>query len=243
MNEETISQQLAAIAAATDRLLATAATLTGGQVREPSLLPGWTRGHVLTHVARNADGMANMLRGAQAGREAVMYPSREARDAAIETGASRPADALVADLRESAAAFAAEAARMTPGAWAAPGRALDGPPFPVSALLIRRLGEVEIHHSDLGLAYRPSDWPDEFTDAYLPRIAQTWAGREDAPPCRVQPAGTGSTWLVGPAGEAETGPLVSGPAAALLAWLTGRSDGTGLTVTGDGRPPVLPAWR
>jgi maleylpyruvate isomerase len=26
-------------------------------VRAPSLLPGWTRGHVLSHIARNADGI------------------------------------------------------------------------------------------------------------------------------------------------------------------------------------------
>ena len=31
--------------------------LTDEQVRSPFLLPGWSVGHVLTHLARNADGM------------------------------------------------------------------------------------------------------------------------------------------------------------------------------------------
>jgi len=33
----------------------------------PSLLPGWTRAHVLAHLARNADAMRNMLAGARSG--------------------------------------------------------------------------------------------------------------------------------------------------------------------------------
>ena len=47
---------LAQLGESTDRLLATAGALTGAQVAGPSRLPGWTRGHVLTHLARNADG-------------------------------------------------------------------------------------------------------------------------------------------------------------------------------------------
>ena len=238
------SRLLARIDTATGRLLAAISALTDGQAREPSLLPGWTRGHVLTHVALNAEAMANVLRAARAGQEGLMYPSREARDAAIEAGVGRPASALAAHVRDSAAAFAGQAERMTASDWDRPGRALDGPPFPASGLLIRRLGEVEIHHSDLGLAYGPGNWPADFTAAYLPRVARTWAGRADAPPCRLCPAGTDSTFPVGPAAQAGAGPAVSGPAGELLAWLTGRGDGSGLRVTPAGEPlPALPAWR
>ncbi len=55
------------LADATDRLLATAEGLTGGQAREPSPLPGWSRGHVRTHIARNADGLRNLLIWARTG--------------------------------------------------------------------------------------------------------------------------------------------------------------------------------
>ena len=42
--------------------------------REPSLLPGWTRGHVLTHLARNADSQRHVLEAAVRGAPAERYP-------------------------------------------------------------------------------------------------------------------------------------------------------------------------
>ncbi|HEX7266491.1 MAG TPA: maleylpyruvate isomerase N-terminal domain-containing protein, partial [Streptosporangiaceae bacterium] len=107
-----ISGQLARVGEATDRLLATAAALSDAQAREPSLLPGWSRGHVLTHIARNADGLANLLRWARTGRETPMYPSAASRSADIEAGAGRRAAELTADVEGTAAAFAAEAASL-----------------------------------------------------------------------------------------------------------------------------------
>src|SRR6266704_5264440 len=74
-------------AAATERLLGSAAALSDTQAREPSLLPGWTRGHVLTHIARNADGMVNLLHWARTGTQTPMYASPESRAADIEAGA------------------------------------------------------------------------------------------------------------------------------------------------------------
>src|ERR1051326_147069 len=115
MNE--VSHSLARLAAATARLLATATALSDAQAREPSLLPGWTRGHVLAHLARNADGMVNLLRWARTGTETPMYASAEGRAADIEAGAGRPAADLTADVRESAATLATEAAAMPDDAW------------------------------------------------------------------------------------------------------------------------------
>src|SRR6516225_10421530 len=125
MNEA--SHSLDRLAAATDRLLATATALSDAQAREPSLLPGWTRGHVLSHIARNADGLRNLLIWARTGTETPMYASAESRSADIEAGAGRPAAALAADVGESAAAFAAEAAAMPDDAWTVQVRALRGP--------------------------------------------------------------------------------------------------------------------
>jgi len=116
----------ARLAGATDRLLATAAGLTDRQAREPSLLPGWSRGHVLVHLARNADGLRNLLIWARTGVVTPQYPSQQARDDAIEAGAGRPAGDLVADLRESAAAFAVEAAGLPDRSWQVSVHALRG---------------------------------------------------------------------------------------------------------------------
>ena len=118
--DDEVRRSMARIGEATDRLLASAAALTDASAGEPSLLPGWTRGHVLTHVARNGDGLGNLLRWARTGTETPMYASRETRRADIEAGAGRSAADLAADVQATAIAFAAEAASL-------PGRGLGGP--------------------------------------------------------------------------------------------------------------------
>lgn len=146
---------------ATTLLLATAARLTDDQVREPSLLPGWTRGHVLTHLARGGDALRNLLDGARTGIPGQAYASQQARDAAIEAGAGRTAAELTADLRESAAAFRAAALAMPDVGWTTEVTVPTGP-TPAIQLLVRRLVEIELHHVDLNCDYRPSDWPTTF---------------------------------------------------------------------------------
>jgi maleylpyruvate isomerase len=238
-----ISQALADIQAAAERLLATAARLTDTEVGEPSLLPGWTRGHVLTHIARNADGLANLLRWASTGTEIPMYASREKRDADIEAGAGRGADALTADVRDSAAAFAEAAATVPERAWTVLVRALRGDPFPASDVLARRLSEVEIHHVDLAVGYGPADWPAKFVAAALPHVAESFSGDDRAPACRVAADGAGYSATIGPGAHDGPVPLVFGPAHDVLAWMLGRSPGDGLAVRPASAVPVMPPWR
>ena len=233
---------LDSIAAGTQRLLASAATLTDAQVREPSPLPGWTRGHVLTHIARNADGLGNLLRWARTGTEIPMYASADTRSADIDAGAGRPAAGLAADVRESAAAFAAEAALMTGDAWTARVRALYGEPFPAIKVLDRRLAEVEIHHVDLAAGYTPDDWPAGFVAGLLPGVAGSFAGRDDAPRCLVWAEGTPQAYRFGPEGDGPPRVVIHGQPADLLAWLTGRADGTRLTVASGDTLPEMPGW-
>ena len=233
------------IGEATDRLLASAAALTDATAREPSLLPGWTRGHVLTHVARNADGLGNLLRWARTGITTPMYASREARRADIEAGAGRSAADLAADVQATAIGFAAEAASLPDEAWAAQVQGLTGPPIPGRGVLDWRLREVEIHHVDLAVGYRPGDWPEEFVTASLPGVAGEFTGREDTPSCLLQPDGSGlGPFPIGPEQPARQQVLVRGSPASLLAWLIGRDDGSRLRVSPDGAVlPVLPPWR
>src|SRR5690348_14987923 len=95
---------LAILAAHTDRLLATAASLDDAGA--PSLCDGWTRGHVLTHVARNAEAIDRLAQWAMDGTRREMYPGgTRARDADIEAGAGRALAELVEDVRASAAAL------------------------------------------------------------------------------------------------------------------------------------------
>ncbi|HXL17417.1 MAG TPA: maleylpyruvate isomerase N-terminal domain-containing protein, partial [Streptosporangiaceae bacterium] len=121
---------IARISEATDRLIRSASGLIEDQLRAPSLLPGWSRAHVLSHVARNADGLSNLLTWARTGVETPQYTSREDRDAQIEEGSSRPAAEIVADLSRSSKAFISQARELPPVAWLAEVRGMRGPAHP-----------------------------------------------------------------------------------------------------------------
>ena len=154
--------------AATQRLLDNARTLSEADLRAPSLLPGWTRAHVVAHVARNADAMRNVLAGARSGESRPAYASADAREAGIEQGAGLSAAELMADLAGSAMALRAVARQLPDEAWQFEVRMMDSATFPAAELLTRRLVEVELHHCDLGAGYRPADWPAAFTAMDLP---------------------------------------------------------------------------
>ena len=77
---------------------------TDADVAEQSLLPDWTRGHVLTHIARNAEGITRTLDGALRGQAVPRYPLGQAgRTADIEAGAGRNVAELIVDVRDTAA--------------------------------------------------------------------------------------------------------------------------------------------
>jgi maleylpyruvate isomerase len=74
---------------ATADLVGAIGGLLDADVRAPSPLPGWTRGHVLTHLARNAEGGTRLLEWARTSVPSYEYESVAARAAAIEQGAGR----------------------------------------------------------------------------------------------------------------------------------------------------------
>jgi maleylpyruvate isomerase len=190
---------LARVRIATDRLLDGLAGLTDAQARQPSRLPGWTVGHVLTHLARNADSHVRRARAALTGEVVEQYPGGFAgRAADIEAGAGRPAAALVDDVRSTAAAADAAWAEVPAAAWSAESRDVGGRVRPLSALPARRWREVEIHHADLGLGFTWADWSDELIEAELPRLLAGLPGRADG---RQLVA-----WLLGRAGVPEVAP-------------------------------------
>jgi maleylpyruvate isomerase len=151
--------------------------LSEWQVRQASVLPNWTVGHVLTHIARNADGFRRLLEGALRGEVAEMYPGGlEHRNADIEAGALRTAEALVDDVRMSAARLELAFESMTDEAWAREGSA----PFGTVALAdvpFRRCREVHVHHADLGLGFTWRDWPTTYVRVELQRMTMLWNSR------------------------------------------------------------------
>jgi maleylpyruvate isomerase len=147
---------------ATQRLLGVARVMADSDLRAPSLLPGWTRAHVLAHLARGADAMRNLLVGARSGQVRPAYTSAEARQADIDQGAAMTARDLMDDLAGSAMALRTVARQLPDEAWQVRLRILDSAPFPAAQILTRRLVELELHHCDLGAGYGAADWPATF---------------------------------------------------------------------------------
>jgi maleylpyruvate isomerase len=163
------------------RLRATVEPITDEQVRSPSRLPGWSVGHVLTHVARNADGHARRLEGALRGENVARYPGGPAqRTDEIGQGASRPAADILADLDASQRRLELVWDRSVAGGWPHAGL-LGDDHWPTTASPVRRLREVEMHHVDLGLGYQPADWPEDYVTWELPAILATVPSRVQRP--------------------------------------------------------------
>lgn len=147
-------------------------------VRRPSLLAGWTVGHVLTHLARNADSHARILVAAGRGEVVDQYVGGfEGRTAEIEAGAARAAAEQVADVRSSIWTLEAAWATCPPEGWAGYGRGSRGDRIPVADLAFRRWREVVVHHGDLGLGYGWSDWPSDYVRLELDRRVMAWQAR------------------------------------------------------------------
>jgi maleylpyruvate isomerase len=154
--------------AAHQRLLTTVVTIDDATVGQPSRLPGWTIGHVLTHIARNADGHTRRLEGALKGYEVPRYPGGPAeRERDIQAGAARTARQLYDDIDESAKRLEAIWERSVTAGWPN-AQLLATDHYPTTGSPVRRLREVEVHHVDLGLRYEVTDWPDEYVEWELP---------------------------------------------------------------------------
>ena len=265
-----IAEQIDQVNEATSRLLAGLDSLTEADVARRSLCPGWTVGHVLTHIARNADGLRRGAEGARRGEAVPMYASAQARDQEIEAGAGRPMPDLVADVTSSAAALSDAWSAMSTADW---DRAMLHHRYgtlPLNGTPMMRLSEVEIHHVDLGDRFRPDAWPDSFVSHILSGADRLSERLPDGLALQVHATDSGERWSAGAGGggapaegaagaegsagagaesgtgaEGGTGPrrvVVAGPSWAIAAWLVGRPGpvADALSVTGGELPPLKP---
>lgn len=230
---------ITAMERSTDSLLSSVSDFGEHEVRAESWLPDWTRGHVLAHIARNAEGMINLLTWARTGVETPMYGPGDARDRDIEAGAGRSAAELLADLVTTADELA-DAARAHPeDRWHHTVRLPGDRVREAGQLLQMRRTELEIHHVDLCCGYSPADWPEDWAAELLGQVVDTFAARADSPAFAMEDPESERRWALG---QPEGAPVVGGPVRELLAWLTGRGDGAGLTVTPPGPLPTVGRW-
>lgn len=187
------------VAAAHERLVERIADLTTADVRRPSLLPGWSVGHVLTHLARNADSHVRRTEAAVAGVVVDQYPGgREGREAEIDAGAHRSVEDLLEDVRTSATTLDTVWQNVPDNAWAGLSRDVSGTERTLAELPSRRWQEVEVHLVDLDIGVSYRDWSDEFVAAWLPRLRNRMAPSPgDAPLSHLDDPRDELAWLYG----------------------------------------------
>ncbi|MEU4604295.1 maleylpyruvate isomerase family mycothiol-dependent enzyme [Kribbella sp. NPDC023972] len=215
------------VKAAAQRVNDTVATADEAVVRAPSGLPGWSRGHVITHIANFSEAMTRQVEEALQGRVIEVYDGgRPARDAAIEAGAGRPAAELVDHLREATTALTTAWDKVGPGDWDRPILHRNSN---LAAGIYATWRELAVHTVDLALEPTADSWSREFClhllDFLRPRTPEGIH--------LILQADDGTTWENGTGDDV----VVTGKLTDLTAWYAGRV--TPGPVTGP-TPELLP---
>jgi maleylpyruvate isomerase len=209
----TPAEDLRRVADAQRRFETAIASLDDAEVRRSSRLPGWTIGHVLTHVARNADSHVRRAEAAGRGEPVDQYAGGwEGRNADIEIGAGRGAAELIADVHQSAARLDVAWQQVPESAWSAVSRDVGGRERVLRDLPGRRWQELEVHLVDLGIGVTHRDWPEAFVSVSLPRLRESRSerlapGAEPPAPGALDPRDE-LAWLYGRLERADLPPIV-----------------------------------
>ncbi len=227
---------LSGLAASDQAWIRTVDALTDAELAAPSLLPGWSRAHVVAHVALNGEAVARVLDGIVHDRPVAMYESNEQRDVDIEELARAEPSELRGRVLAATTTFSDAVAALGDQHWSASmDRLPGGPSWPLTGVVATRRREVEVHHADLGAAYDRTGWPADFVRELLDVVTLDQAA---SGPFAVHATDLDQGWVVGGSG----GPHVRGTGADLGWWLIGRGAGTGLSCDA-GELPELGPWR
>ena len=201
------------------------------------------------HLRFGADAARRVVEGVLNGGPTVMYPGGEAqRDAEIAGTMGRSASELASDLRAGCAELEEAFAMLGDDSQGLLVETRRGP-VPVRELLFQRWVDVEAHHVDLDVGYRPEDWPQSLVDAYLPGLVEVTVALRQRPDADHSLAGSWhlhrtdghGEWTLRAEGAAATVSQGHGKADAairatghqLMALLLGRADVATLDVFGD----------
>jgi maleylpyruvate isomerase len=226
--------------AGTELLTRAVGALPDDALRAPSALPGWSRAHVVAHVARNAEALTRLATWARTGVETPMYPSREARAAEIESSAQNPVDVLRAELVTTAEELDAALAALDETTWQAEVRSALGRPIPAAEIPWMRVREVWLHAVDLDAGVSVAEIAPDVVDTLLDDSTGTLSAAEGCPSAVLAPTDRDRSWTLGPPSDE---PLrVRGEAARVLGWLVGRTGPDALEAVGaDGVRTAVPA--
>ena len=227
---------LAELHKAADVVASQAGKLAEEDVTSPSTLPGWTRGHVLAHLAGISNAMARQLEFARHGEQVELYDGGfEGRTKAIDMAAGHSLVQHRADL-DSALERALKAFdSLDAGAWQVPisyrgGVVLDG------GFALWR--ELVIHASDLNTGRGPETWSRPFCEHLFDFLA---ARVPEGQRFVLQPLGLPPLTI----GAGNRSTVINGMLTDIAAWLAGREPSLGslrASAAADGvdLPELLP---
>ena len=202
-----------------------------------SQLPGWTRKHLIAHLAANGDAIGNLIHWAATGEVTPMYSSPEARATDIEIGSRKSGSELTLWFGESAAKLNAGMSALTAEQWGNEIVTAQGRTVPASETPWMRSREVMIHAVDLDAGIEFDDLPEEFLRALCDDIVAKRASIA-GPTAITLVSETSDEWTLPGSGDAIQ---VTGSLAAIAAYLAGRQY-SGLTASSDDGVPAIPAW-
>ncbi len=206
------------------------AELDGG-----SLLPGWSRRHVVAHIGYNARAIARLVEWASTGVETPMYPSVGVRDEEINFGATLSPIALRNLFDHSAVHLSVEWRDLPENAWHHTVRTIQGREVPASETVWMRTREVWVHAVDLGNGASFGDIPASVLERLLRDITSAWSTRGTDAGLLVKVAGTDLVF-----GDPDAAVVITGPLPGVVQWATGR--GTDGVAGGAGPVPAAPKW-
>lgn len=216
----------------TDQVCRLAEDLPDDAFARPSALPGWTRAHVIGHLARNAEALGRLCAWAASGVETPMYSSLEQRDADIEASTRLAPSALRAQLTSTAAELEQALDGLDAAGWAAPVRSALGREISGIEVPWMRVREVWFHAVDLEAGVAIADFPPALVDALLTDVVTMVSNKPGCPAVQLRANDRDRVWQLGPEG----GSIIEAPAADLLVWSSGRGPAPA------DHAPTLPAW-
>jgi len=231
-----LSERMLLVRRGTDYCMRYVAELSDDEFNAPSLLDGWTRRHLVAHLAFNAAALGRLLDWAATGVATPMYESGAQRAEEIEGGSELEAGALRNLLVDETSRLDDKWQRLPQRAWSAPVRTAHGKMVPASETLWMRTRELWIHAVDLDNGATYSAMPAVVQTTLLTDIVDGWRANGASVDVEQTPTGQVSVSIRG--NPTEEGFSVRGSMPSLLHWMTGR----GTTGLSPQDPPPPPQW-
>lgn len=213
------------------------AELSDDELDQNSLLPGWSRRHLLAHVGYNAAALSRLMSWAATGVETPMYASSEQRAREIDSGAQTDPATLRQFFRRTTSQLDHKWNELPDVAWSAEVRTAQGRQVPASEAVWLRAREVWVHAVDLATSGRFAEFPSPVIHSLLDDIVGMWRRKNTGDGLLLAIEGQQPIEIV-PGSQHST--TVTGSLPAITRWAAGRG-AVGVTFAGDGST-VAPPW-